>query len=416
MMLAILSDFHLGYDRFHEDAYRQAREALESAAAVADALLLPGDLFDVRAPKPEVLAEAINLFRNLSKRKWGAAVTRVEAEGKSYTDAPLIAIPGTHERRAQRMENPVNLLALAGMLIDVSDGFAVMEKEGERVAVYGIGGVAEENFAETIRKQDPRPIEGCFNVFMFHQSTHELLPFDSGCASFEDLPKGFDLYVDGHIHNRVEMKVHGKPFLIPGSTVLTQLKDSEQEEKGFYLYDTKANTHSFIKIKSRRLSVLKISADGKSPEELTALVREKIDAVVASGADRPIVKVEITGAVKSGFKSIDFDFGGIAKSYGDFAIVEIGKSKLESLAESGEVDALRRGSLENMSVKDYGLGVFVQKLNQDGYSLGIGPSELFEMLSSEPNKDKAVKKVLEVLFAEGAPEVRRTSHQDENKR
>jgi DNA repair exonuclease SbcCD nuclease subunit len=400
-MLAILSDFHLGYDRFREDAYRQAQEALESAAAVADALLLPGDLFDLRAPKPEVLAEAINLFRGLSKREWGAKATKVEAEGKAYTDAPIIAIPGTHERRAQRTENPVNLLALAGMLIDVSDGFAVLEKGAERVAVYGIGGVSEENFAEAIRKLDPKPIKGCFNVFMFHQSTHELLPFDSGCASFEDLPKGFDLYVDGHIHNRTEMKVHGKPFLIPGSTVLTQLKDSEQEEKGFYLYDTAANTYSFSKIKSRRLSIIRISADGKSPDELTRAVRGKIDEAIGAGGN-PIVKVEIIGAMKSGFKSIDLDLAGIAKSYRDAATVEITKSKLESIADIGEVDALRKGSLENMSVKDYGLGIFVQKLNQDGYSLSIGPSEMFEMLSSEANKEKAIKKVLDVLFSENA--------------
>lgn len=398
MLLAILSDFHLGYDRFHDDAYSQAREALESAVSLADALLIPGDLFDVRAPKPEVLAEAINLFRGISKREWGARVERVESESKAYTGVPAIAIPGTHERRAKGAEDPVNLLALAGMLIDVNDGFAVLEKGGERVAVYGMGGVPEEHFAEAIKKLDPRPVDGCFNVFMFHQSTHELLPFDSGCASFEDLPKGFDLYVDGHIHNRVEMSVHGKPFLIPGSTVLTQLKESEQEEKGFYLYDTAANKYSFRKIKSRRFSVVKVSAEGMTPDELSRTVREKVESVIGSAGDRPIIKVEIIGATKSGFKSIDFDFGGIASSYKDSATVEISKSKLESVAEDGEVDALRKGSLENMSVKDYGLGIFVEKLRQNGYSLGVGPSEMFDLLSSEANKEKAIKKALEAIF------------------
>ncbi len=402
MLLAILSDFHLGYDRFRDDAYRQAQEALESAASSADALLLPGDLFDIRAPKPEVLAEAINLFRSVSKRKWEARVKRVEAEGKAYTDAPVIAIPGTHERRAQRMENPVNLLALAGMLIDVSDGLAVIEKGKEKVAVYGIGGVSEEHFAEAIRRLDPKPLEGCFNVFMFHQSTHELLPFDSGCASFEDLPRGFDLYVDGHIHNRMEMTVHGKPFLIPGSTVLTQLKDAEQEEKGFYLYDTATNKYSFKKIKSRKLSIIKISAAGKSPDELSRTVRERIEAAVKATGGKPIVKVEISGAMKSGFRSIDLDLGGIAKSFRDAATVEITKSKLEGVAENGEIDALRKGSLENMSVKDYGLGIFVEKLRQNGYGLDLGPSEMFELLSSEANKEKSVKKALEVLFPENA--------------
>jgi len=157
MKLAILSDFHLGYDRFREDAYRQAEEALTLASSVADALLLPGDLFDIRAPKPEVLAEAINLFRNLKKKEWSARVAQVEAEGKAYTTVPVVAIPGTHERRAQRMENPVNLLALAGMLVDVSDGFAIIEKDGERVAVHGIGGVSDEQFLETIKRVNPKP-------------------------------------------------------------------------------------------------------------------------------------------------------------------------------------------------------------------------------------------------------------------
>ncbi|VVB77000.1 DNA double-strand break repair protein Mre11 [uncultured archaeon] len=398
MKLAILSDFHLGYDRFREDAYSQAEEALISAASCADALLLPGDLFDIRAPKPEVLAEAINLFRNLSRMDWKTRTVRVEAEGKSYTTVPLIAIAGTHERRAQRSENPVNLLALAGMLIDVSDGFAVLEKGNERVAVYGIGGVSEEQFADTIRRLNPRPMPGCFNVFMFHQSTKELLPFDSGLACFDDLPKGFDLYVDGHIHNRVEKKVHGKPFLIPGSTVLTQLKNSEQEEKGFYVYDTADNSYAFHKITSRRFVVVKVDAAGKEPMAVSKDIREAIERAIPAGSGKPIIKVEITGKLKPGFKNLDLDTSAFSKTYKDRAIVEVAKAGMESVETNSDVDALRKGSFDNVSVKDYGLGIFVEKLKQNKYDLDISPSELFEMLSSETSKDKATKKVLEALF------------------
>ena len=53
MRIAILSDFHLGYDRFREDAFRQAQEALVRAASEADALIIPGDIFDNRTPKPD---------------------------------------------------------------------------------------------------------------------------------------------------------------------------------------------------------------------------------------------------------------------------------------------------------------------------------------------------------------------------
>ncbi|MCL5413496.1 MAG: hypothetical protein M1569_03795 [Candidatus Marsarchaeota archaeon] len=63
MKIAILSDFHLGYERFREDAYRQAEEALTRAAGLADAMIIPGDIFDNRMPRPDVIAEAINLFR-----------------------------------------------------------------------------------------------------------------------------------------------------------------------------------------------------------------------------------------------------------------------------------------------------------------------------------------------------------------
>ncbi len=396
--IAIASDFHLGYERFREDAYKQAEVALDEASKAADAIIIPGDVFDMRVPKPDVLAEAINLFRNLSKKGWKAKVTEVQAASRAYTSVPIVAIPGTHERRAQGVENPVNLLGLAGLLIDVSDGYAVIEKDGEKVMVYGIGGVSEERFLETIKKLDPKPKANHFNIFMFHQSTYELLPFSEDFVRFDQLPKGFDLYVDGHIHNKVEKKVHGKHFLIPGSTVLTQLKDAEQEEKGFFVFDTATGAYTFHKIKSRRFVVVKVDMTGKDAEQLASDTRKAITAAVQSGADMPVVRVELSGTMKKGTRGIDVDFQGIIKEYHDRAIVEIAKPGMETIESSTDVDSLRKGSLENMSVKDYGLGIFVEKLKQSKYGLSIGPSELFELLSEDASKEKVIKKALEELF------------------
>lgn len=400
MKLAILSDFHLGYERFCDDAYKQAEEALVLAASLSDAMLIPGDIFDSRAPKTETLAEAINLFRNASRRSWPSKVGKIESVCKSYTNVPVLAISGTHERRANATENPVSLLALAGLLIDLSEGFAIIEKGDEKVAVSGMGGLSEEKFAEAMKSTAPKPQEGCFNVFMFHQSIYELLPFDNNSARFEDLPKGFDLYIDGHIHNKIEEKVHGKPFLIPGSTVLTQLKGVEQEDKGFYIYDTNANTYEFIKIKSRKLFLIKIDSDGDGPEEISRKIHDKIESLVKTSADRPIIKIELNGKLKDGFRNIDLDVQGIAKNYKDRATIEIVKSGMENLEANASVSDLRSGSLENMSIKDYGLGIFVEKLRQSKYNLDVSPSELFDMLSAEANKDKAVKSVLEKLFTD----------------
>lgn len=210
MKIAILSDFHLGYERFREDAYRQADAALTKASQMADAILIPGDIFDNRAPKPDVIAEAIKVFSKASRKEWDAKVTKFIGKGQHYTDIPIIAIPGTHERRAQDAIDPVDILGMVGLVVDVSNATAVVEKDGERVAVIGIGGIADERFREVVVATAPKPVKDAFSIFMFHESVYELLPFSSGFIKQEELPAGFDLYVCGHIHSRVDSQAHGK--------------------------------------------------------------------------------------------------------------------------------------------------------------------------------------------------------------
>ena len=237
MKIAIVSDFHLGYERFYEDAYLQAKEALEKASSMADMLIIPGDLFDSRSPKPEVLAQGLNIFRSVAAgKKWEAKVTSYDGPREIYTNLPILAISGTHERRSEEAEDAVDLLGLAGLLVNISEARAIVEKDGEKVAVYGIGGISEERFRDVLKKKDPKPLDSMFNVFVFHQSVYDLMPFDKNFISLDELPKGFDLYIDGHMHSKVEKTVHSKPFLIPGAQYLPSLKRKKQKVKvSFYL-------------------------------------------------------------------------------------------------------------------------------------------------------------------------------------
>ncbi len=399
MKLAILSDFHLGYERFREDAYIQAKEALEEASKEADVLVMPGDIFDMRSPKPEVLAEAINLFRELSYKEWKARVASFEGSGKNFTTVPIIAIPGTHERRAYGVEDPVDLLALAGLLVDISDGRVIIEKEGERVCISGLGGIAEERFKEALREADLRPEQGLFNAFMFHQSVYELLPFSSDFITLDELPKGFDLYVDGHIHNKVEMKAHGKPFLIPGSTELTQLKEGEQEAKGFFIFDTVTREYKFKEIKSRRFKLVRIDIEGLEPGKIAENMEKELSSEIKeSGGERPIIRVELSGRLMDGFRSIDIDVQSAIKEFKEKAIIEVGKGKVESEQKDIDVEALRSGTLENHSIKDFGLSIFIEKLVEKKYELVTSPRELFDVLAEEGSKEKAVKKAMDLLL------------------
>ena len=76
---------HIGYERFVEEALTRAKEAMEKASEMADIILMPGDVFDKRAPKPEVIAQAINIFREISKKKWAAKVTVFNGRGPKHT-------------------------------------------------------------------------------------------------------------------------------------------------------------------------------------------------------------------------------------------------------------------------------------------------------------------------------------------
>ncbi len=397
MRIAILSDFHLGYERFREDALRQAGEALSAAADKADVLLIPGDIFDNREPSPDVLAEGINLFRDLSKREWHARVSEFRGEGRTFTDVPIVAIPGTHERRAEGIEDPVDLLGLAGLLVDTTNACAIVERGGERVAIRGLGGIAEDRFKEIMKREDPKPIEGMFNIFFFHQSIYEFLPFSQDFIKLDDLPDGFDLYVDGHIHGRIESSSHGKPLLIPGSTVLTQLKDGEQETKGFYVFDTLTKSYVFNEIGSRRFVLRRVSIEGKEPSEVTDDIESVVSAEAGKGGN-PIVKIELVGKLKAGYKGIEINSPEIVKHNSGKAIVEIGKDKIEAGQASAQ-GGLGEKMADGVSIKDYGLGIFLEKVRNNGYDLKKSPIELFEDLSVGETKEKVVKRVMDDLLS-----------------
>ena len=99
MKIAILSDFHFGYERFREDAYVQAKEAFERAYSMSDMMIMPGDIFDFRHPKPDVIAEAITLFGELSKKEFTAKVTSFDGQRKQYTDKRRDVVEGSRAAR-----------------------------------------------------------------------------------------------------------------------------------------------------------------------------------------------------------------------------------------------------------------------------------------------------------------------------
>ncbi len=401
MRIAIVSDMHIGYERFADDAFKQAKEALEMASSMADAIIMPGDIFDRRSPKPEVMAQAINIFREISKKPWKVKVSSFNGRGtNSHTSIPVIGISGTHERTAFGKDNPLSLLGLAGLIVDTSEATTVIEKDGEKVAIYGLGGLAEERVKDTLAELDPKPIEGIFNIFMFHQSVYEILPFSNDFIHYEDLPKGFDLYVDGHIHSRVDATVHGKKFIIPGSTVLTQLKEGEQDGKGFVIFDTKTYSYEFVEIGSRKLVFKTLEFNAAKPGDVRERCEDEIDGILKGTSNRPIIKLKLEGTIDSGFSGADMPIHSIVVKYSQKAIIEIDSSKLTNPETQSDIENLRDSKIGSMPIKDLGMSILGSKLKEQKFAESLNYVELFNILSDSSKKEKVLKEAMGFLIGE----------------
>ena len=231
---------------------------------------------------------------------------------------------------------------------------------------------------------------------MFHQSLYELLPFNGEFLRYGELPEGFDLYLCGHIHNRIETSVYGKKLLIPGSTVLTQFKDAEQEGKGFMLFDTATCSYSFERINSRRFVVKELQFESATPAVVAAACEAAISSSLSGENDKPIIKLNLKGTIGEGFSSADLGLREIASNYAGRAILSIDSSKLTSPEADISVEAIRDGKFGGLSVKELGMSILYEKLKEHKFD-GSEVQKLFEMLSDAASKEKVLKSMLEFL-------------------
>ncbi len=385
MKIAIISDFHLGYS---DDAYPQAKEALEKAREVADAVIVAGDLFDVRVPKQEVVNQGIQLFKQHCEemKKTKANAVKINKGDFVYETQPVIAIHGTHERRTKGLVNVVEMLNSTGLVANCHNNYVVIEKNGEKAAVLGMGGVPEEYVKQVIEKSEFKPLEKHFNIFVFHQTIKEVIPLGDKFISCGDLPPGFDLYIDGHIHWRRDVKTKDKLVLLPGSTVITQMRKNETEKKGFYLYDTQAKKYEFIYINSRPFFFKEITFENATIDKIKEEV-EKIVREILASATKPLIKIKINGSLAKGVNSSSIEVNALASQFNnaevyidkEFAIVESLKEKIE---------LLRKLKTEEKSVSELGIAILKEKLKQNKFQLK-NEEELFSLLC-EGEVDKAV--------------------------
>jgi DNA repair exonuclease SbcCD nuclease subunit len=385
MKIAILSDFHFGFGagtEREEDPYEAVREAIEKAMN-SDLIILGGDIFDNRNPGTETLTRAMELLLNPLLIASGTKLVRgvgknTEKISKiALMGVPVVAIHGTHERRTKGLLNPVEALEKAGFLIYLHCNSVIFEKNGEKVAVSGMSGVPDQYAESVLKNWNPKPIEDCFNIFILHQSITEFL-YAQHTLDLKNLPKGFDLYVDGHIHEPRKSEYSGKPLLMTGSLIPTQLKEESTKPKGFWTIETRTQEIRWVPLDNQRKVYYKTFENPdfeRIEKEMKKILEEKHEK-------KPIVRMNLKGKLKNTLVSE------IESKFGDKVLL--------SFKKEAKKDELPTKTLEEhkLSVEEMGRKFLLENLGKSGLDPEIFEN-LFELLV-EGKTEEGMKILMEI--------------------
>lgn len=373
--IAVISDLHLGFSPDSErekDCYEQAADAFNKALSEEpDIILLIGDLFHKKIPSPETLGNAITFFREVNRGlKKSVKILDKTGEFDKKEIPAIITIYGTHERRALGKLNPVYILERANLLYCLHKESILLQMDGLKIGLHGLSGVHDKFAKNELREWNPKPFPNAVNIFLIHQTFNDIIPTkDEDLLEFSDLPIGFDIYLLGHIHWRIEDKhpISKAPILVPGSTIVTQLRDIESiSEKGFYILDIKYGQTkiNFIPIKTRPFIFEELKTVNQTPSEILNCISEKITSNLKKDYwKKPIIRFKVEGTLAKGFSPIDLQTKDLIEKYKNKAILKIDKSDLSSLELQKRKSFLQSLIDETESIDKIGLSILMKSLN-----------------------------------------------------
>jgi len=404
--LAVISDIHLGFGEGTErapDSYDNAKQAFDILIKEEpDIILVLGDIFHEKIPKPEVLGKAIDLFsyvkRELKIKK--AVVTKSIKNDKVSTERheilPVVTIWGTHERRAGDAVNPVQILEKAGLVSTLHAESVLVEVGSDRVGLHGLSGVPDNYARSILSSWNPQLFTDVPNIFMIHQSFKELIRGnDESFLTLGDLPAGFNLYLLGHIHWNTELKhpSFGTPVLVPGSTVKTQLtKYESQKQKGVYIIKLarEKGDVKFLPIKTRPFFYNEISVDKKKPAEVLAEMSNLISKYLKEiYSKKPIIRIKLIGKLSEGSTPADLVFNLLYKEFGDRAILSLDKSDVVSSELEKNSSFLNEIKENKSSIDQIGIRILCKTMKENDIKK---VEELLDFLA-EGNLEKAREKL-----------------------
>ncbi len=390
MKISVLSDLHFGYaynSELENDSFDNAQEAIEKSLD-ADLIILAGDVFDIRAPKTQTWGRALEILsKPLMKDSTGIKLVHADKQLKeisqrSLKHIPVIAITGNHERLAKGEINTVESLENAGLVIQLHLNTVVFEKGGKRVAIHGMSSVPERYAKDVLDKWNPQPVPDCINILVMHQSIDPYIysPIEPPSISLSNLPKGFDIIVNGHLHGHSMEKLGSTTLVMPGSTVITQMERNEAETAKVIariVIDDKS-TVEFVPLETNRKLYYE-----ELQMERGVTVREQLERKInqllfsRDHVKKPLIRLKLTGdkAVV-----LDSDLRDLERKYADKAILVFAK-QLESQELTEKMELLKNLRERKMSIEDLGLSLLRKNMGELGSDESFDYEATFRLLS-----------------------------------
>lgn len=292
---AHMSDCHLGAWNAHPDLRELPPKAFAAAIGeciqeAVDFIIIAGDLFDTSFPPVDIL------------QRCAAALRKAKEAG-----IRVYYVAGSHDY-SPTGKSMLGVLEEAGLMANVAKGDEnngslllqpTVDATGAKLyGIFGRRGSLDVRQFEAIDKSIEQA-DG-FKIFVMHCAVLEYKPphFETMLAvPLGALPRNFNYYASGHVHVNFFDAQHKLAF--PGPLFPAGMDELESYDSGFYIAEYNGNALNVRRkhVKLYDVVAIKISADGKSAEQVE---RELMKAVECMDASGKIVIVKIKGTLESG--------------------------------------------------------------------------------------------------------------------
>jgi DNA repair exonuclease SbcCD nuclease subunit len=231
MLIAHISDTHLGYSQFNledreEDIYNAFAQAIDiSIKEGVKLVILAGDIF--HTPRPEGGAIL----------KFGDQLKRLKENG-----IRVFFVLGEHD--VSRVRGVPVPFAFHNLEFATYLGNGKLH-EFNNTLLVGFDKFRSSTIDELVSKlkevdEQAKKFDG-HRILVLHQGLLDFNKYAGEIAS-NDLPTNFTYYAMGHYHDRYKKRFDhlGGPLVYPGSIEVTSFEGIREAEKGFYIVDFSA--------------------------------------------------------------------------------------------------------------------------------------------------------------------------------